>query len=1199
MSLEPALDEPVKARAEFSLNNSYLQEEGIILLTGIQALVRLPLDQHRADKRQGLSTATLISGYRGSPLGSFDLALQKARKLLAEHQVVFIPGVNEDLGATAIFGSQLANRLPTPRYDGVLGMWYGKAPGVDRSGDAFKHANFTGVGRYGGVLAVAGDDPVAKSSTIPSHSEAALYDAKMPILYPGTVQEILDLGRLGFELSRYTGCWVGFKIVTDVADGFATVEVSPDRILIRDPGFFYNGAPWRPSQNSTLLTPFSLYLERELVEGRLEAAKWFAAANGINRITVPTPDAWLGIVAAGKTYYDVREALQQLGLDDERLHRYGIRLLKIGMLYPLEPGIINTFARGLEEIFVIEEKRSFIELFLRDVLYNQADRPRVVGKQNEHEDFLVPAHGELDADKIAPLLAQRLARRIPLESVDAGLCDVARTQAVQPPITLSPLPPAAARTPYFCSGCPHSRSLRMPEGSLVGAGIGCHTMLLLMDQDNVTGITHMGGEGAQWVGAAPFSGVPHSFQNLGDGTLFHSGTLAIRQAVAANANITYKILYNAAVAMTGGQAAEGGLSVPALTRLLEVEGVKRTIVVSADVAQYPRDARWGSGVEIWERERLEEAQQFLRKTPGVTALIYDQECAANLRRKRRRGQVPDPPLRVFINEAVCEGCGDCGVKSNCLSVVPVETEFGRKTQIHQYSCNRDYTCLQGDCPSFITVIPEIVSHAARRNSPVDYGLLEQELPDPQRKVSSTCNIYMMGIGGTGVVTANQILGVAALLDGKHVCGLDQTGLSQKGGPVVSNLKILDRPRDLSNKVTAGEADVYLVFDLLTGTTDANLSRARPDRTFAVVSTSCVPTGAMVRSTEVRYPDAEWLTERIEAHTRAEERVYLDANRLAEELFDSQMPANLLVVGAAYEAGLLPIAADSIERAIGVNGVEVELNRLAFRVGRRLIAHPEWASSLDGPRKAGSEAQEAELTPQAQALIDQVGALGELKRLLEIRVPELIAYQDLRYAREYVEFVKRVFDAESRLLDSQAALHPGARAAARLSEAVARYLFNLMAYKDEYEVARLHLMPAVSEEVARQFGEGARIRYQLQPPLLRAWGLRRKIGFRSWFRTVFRLLVWMRRLRGSALDIFGYTHMRRVEHALIGEYRAVVEQALALLDPQTYETVVQLAELPDLVRGYEEVKLKNVERFRGQVQILQQQLEDVASAHRGV
>jgi indolepyruvate ferredoxin oxidoreductase len=826
----------------FSLDSKYTLAEGTIILSGIQALVRLPLDQHQADQRHGLNTATLISGYRGSPLGALDFALQRSQKILQDHHVVFMPGVNEDLGATAIFGSQLVNLMPDPKYDGVLGIWYGKGPGVDRTGDVFKHANTAGVGRYGGVLALAGDDPTAKSSTIASHSEIALYDAQMPTLYPGTAQEILDLGRLGFELSRYTGSWVGFKIVTNVADEFSTAEVSPDRITVIDPGFTYNGRPWQHTQNPALLAPHSLNQEREINEGRLEAAKLFAAANGLNRITVSGQDARLGIVSAGKTYYDVREALQQLGLDDEALHRYGIRLLKIGMLYPMEPAIVREFAQELEEILVIEEKRAFIELFIRDILYDLPERPRVVGKRDEQGNFLVRADSELDADGVVEILAKRLDSRIPRELIERRL---AILQTPPPPITL----PMVARTPYFCSGCPHNRSTIVPEGSLAGGGIGCHTLAIMMDR-NMIGFTHMGGEGAQWAGAAPFSNISHIFQNLGDGTLFHSGSLAIRQVLTTDTNITYKILYNSAVAMTGGQHADGEMPVPELTRALQAEGVKRTIVLSHDANKYASGARWAGNVEVWDRDRLDEAQRILREVPGVTALIYDQSCAAELRRKRKRGLAEDPPTRIFINEAVCEGCGDCGVKSNCLSVFPVETEFGRKTQIHQSSCNKDYTCLQGDCPAFITVIPAETGNGSSHKQQMKIYRVDRELPEPQLKVPQAGNIYMMGIGGTGVVTINQILSTAALIEGKHVRSLDQTGLSQKGGAVVSSLKILDRPVEVSNKVAIGEADAYLVFDVLNGTTAENLSRARPDKTIAVVSSSEIPTGAMIKSTEV-------------------------------------------------------------------------------------------------------------------------------------------------------------------------------------------------------------------------------------------------------------------------------------------------------------------------------------------------------------
>ena len=1150
-------------KQDFSLDAKYRQEEGLVFLSGIQALVRLPLDQHRADMRRGLNTATLISGYRGSPLGGFDQTLERNPDLLREHHVVFISGVNEDLGATAIYGSQLAAMFPKPKYDGVLGMWYGKGPGVDRTGDIFKHANYAGVSRTGGVLALAGDDPLSKSSTIPSHSEIALYDAFMPVLFPGNSQEILDFGRLGFELSRYSGLWVGFKIVTNVADEIGTVQVSPDRIVIADPGFEVDGRPWIAKQNPLLMPPWGLETEREIHYERLEAAKVFAAANGLNRITVPTPDAWLGIAAPGKAYYDLREALRELGLSDEDLRRHGIRLLKIGMLFPMEPGIVREFSRGLEELLVVEEKRAFCELFIRDVLYNQAVRPQITGKYDLEGRPLVPADAELDADRIAQIVAKRLERKLQLPSITSR---VALLEAMRE----RPAPATLARQPYFCSGCPHNRSTLIPEGSMAGGGIGCHGMALLMDR-RTFGITHMGGEGAQWVGIAPFTNTTHLFQNLGDGTFFHSGSLAVRQAVAAGTNMTYKILYNSAVAMTGGQDAAGAMPVPEMTRWLEAEGVRRILVVADDPDKYPTDTRWGPGVEVWDRDRLDEAQRLLRDTKGVTALIYDQRCAAEKRRLRKRGKLADPNLRVFINEAVCEGCGDCGVKSNCLSVHPVETEYGRKTQIHQSSCNKDYSCLNGDCPSFLTVVPL----GAPKKKDKRVFKVDRALPEPSLKVPRDARIYMMGIGGTGVVTVNQIVGTAALLEGRHVLGLDQTGLSQKGGPVVSHLKLADEPIVASNKLGAGSADCYLGFDVLVATALTNLDHASADRTIAVVSTSQIPTGAMVTSTEVHFPESSGLLAAIDRFTRKDENIYLDALGLAELLFDDHMASNMIVLGAAYQAGALPISAAAIEEAIVLNGVSVSMNTHAFRTGRQLVADPAWAKTLKKHRVGEAAAVTAQLSTEARSLVEATGATGELRRLLEIRVPELIAYQDARYARPYVEFVAKVRAAE-------AAMVPGET---RMSEAVARHFFKLMAYKDEYEVARLHLRNDLGAALAEEFPGGVKIQYNLHPPFLRAMGFKKKIKLGTWFDGAFRLLYAMRGLRGTALDVFGRAEVRRVERALIGEYRASIEKALAGLSPESYEKAVKLAALPDVIRGYEDIKLRNVEKFREQVKAL--------------
>lgn len=1148
-----------KSPADFSLGDRYTLEAGRIVLSGIQALVRLPIDQHRADMRKNLNTGTLIAGYRGSPVGGLDMILEQQANLIAQHNIHFIPAVNEELGATAIFGSQTANLLPNPKYDGVIGMWYGKGPGVDRSGDIFKHANLTGVGKNGGVLAVAGDDPSAKSSTIPSHSEVALYDALMPTLYPGNVQEILDFGRLGFEMSRYSGLWVGFKIVTNVADEYSSAVVSPDRIQIVDPQFTINGKPFTPTQNTALLAPYSLQLEKEVHEARLDAALAFARANNINQITVPTEDAWLGIISAGKTYYDVRQALMEIGLSDADLERHGIRLLKLGMIFPIEPDILNDFAEGLEEILVIEEKRAFIEMFCKEALYGKPNAPRIVGKKDDTGRKLVKADSELDADDIVRILARRLEERVRIPQIEQRLTEI----AILPDLGTIPI---LSRQPYFCSGCPHNRSTVVPDGSLAMAGIGCHTMALLMDRDT-TGVTQMGGEGVNWVGASFFSNTNHVFQNIGDGTFAHSGSLAIRQAIAVGANITYKVLYNSAVAMTGGQDADGIMAVPEMTRMLHAEGVQKIIVVSSDPSKFSPQAKWADDVQVWDRDRLEEAQETLRNTPGVTVLIYDQECAANLRRKRKRGYAADPSLRIFINEAVCEGCGDCGVKSNCLSVQPVETEFGRKTQIHQSSCNKDYTCLEGNCPAFITVIPDENQPAKQQKMFV----VDRDIPEPIRHVGDNSNVLLMGIGGTGVVTSNQIIGTAAVLDGFHIRALDQTGLSQKGGPVVSNLKITREPVEISNKIANATTDAFLVFDVLTATSPKNLVRANPNRSVAIVSTSKVPTGAMVRDTTVAFPEKDRLLEIINRQTMAGDNVYFDATGLAESLFDNHMMANMIIVGAAYQSGLFPMSAESIEQAIQLNGVKVDMNRNAFRVGRLAVADPEWLAGLELDTRSKIEIK-PELSPTAQKLVDSVNADGELQRLLDIRVPELIAYQNETYAQQYVVDVKAVYEKEQSICPDDTAL----------SEAFARYLFKLMAYKDEYEVARLSLKSEVHNALTEQFGANATMHYNLHPPILKMFGLKKKIKFGKWFDNAYRMLTRMKGLRGTAFDIFGYDHIRKIERALIPQYRQLVFDALDDMTADTYTRVVKLAQLPDMIRGYDEVKLKNVDRFWNEV-----------------
>jgi indolepyruvate ferredoxin oxidoreductase len=1143
---------------DISLDDKYVLEEGRILLTGLQGLVRLPLDQHRADRRRGLHTGTLISGYQGSPLGGLDKELARNRSLVEEHHVRHVPGLNEELGATSAWGSQLAAQLPGATYDGVLAMWYGKAPGLDRAADSLRHGNFVGVSRTGGGLAIVGDDPGCKSSTIPSASESLLASLQMPVFFPGNVQEVLDLGLHALACSRASGLWSGFKIVTSVADAVATAAVAPDRVMPVMPTVEWNGKPYEHVPNGNLLAPASLDMERTLLGPRTELALAYARENGLNRIE-GAERAWLGIVVPGKTYYDLMHALRELGLDGRALERAGIRVLKLGMISPLEPQIAREFARGLDEVLVAEEKGPFVETLLKQALYGSADAPRILGKQDERGEPLLPRELDLDADLIGRAVAARLgARGIRIDSVETRLRKLAEIHGR--PAEL----PMAQRTPFFCSGCPHNSSVKAPEGTLVGGGIGCHTMVLLNPEGKgeITGITQMGGEGAQWIGMAPFTDDSHLVQNLGDGTFHHSGSLAVRAAVAAGVNITYKLLYNEHVAMTGGQAIEGQLSVPDLTRWLELEGVQRIIVTAEDTSRY-RGVQLASIAEVRDRKELLSSQQELAGVEGVTVLIHDQECAAELRRQRKRGTAPEPAERVWINERVCEGCGDCGQKSNCLSVMPVETEFGRKTQIHQASCNKDFSCLEGDCPSFLTVVP---GEKAKHRTPE----LDVKLPEPKRLVGDAdFGVRMMGIGGTGVVTVNQVLGMAALLDGLHVSGLDQTGLSQKGGPVISDLRITREPLPAASKMPAGSVDLYLGFDLLGAASAKNLLTADRERTMAVVSTSAVPTGRMVIDTEERFPELAAQLDKIDAATRSEHNLYLDAQQLSERLFGDHMMTNTLALGAAYQRGLLPVSGEALERAIELNGAAVEKNLAALNWGRAVVAAPNAVEAATRPPEAVEAVRELTDVEREIVALAVNGDHGELRRLAELRVPELVAYQDAGWARRWAELVRHVHVSEQERTPGHS----------ELAEAVARQLFKLMAYKDEYEVARLHLDAVERAKLSAEFGADARVHFMLHPPLLRALGLKRKLKLGRWFVPAFRALYRMRRLRGTRLDPFGLAKVRRVERELIDEYEGMVAEALGLLTPETHDTAAELLELPDVIRGYEEIKLRNVVLFR--------------------
>tara|TARA_B100001146_G_scaffold4602_1_gene4140 strand:+ start:70852 stop:74379 length:3528 start_codon:yes stop_codon:yes gene_type:complete len=1159
-------------KTNFSLNDKYTLFEGRVILSGIQALVRLLLDQHRADLIKGINTGTLVSGYRGSPVGTLDINLVKNKKLLDEHNVKFIPGVNEDLGATLIYGSQMAGMVSNVKYDGVLGMWYGKAPGVDRSGDIFRHANFLGVGKNGGVLAVAGDDPSCKSSTLPSQSEPALFDAMMPIFYPGNVQEILDLGRYAYEMSRYSGLWSGFKIVTDIADGFGSAFVDPQRVNITIPDFTYNGKPWKHTQNAKLVGHHSLPTEKEIHLGRIKAAKHFLASNPINKITVQGNQDKFGIITAGKTYYDIIEAFESLGWTTDYLNKAGIRILKLGATFPVDSAMINQFSNGLDEIFVIEEKRSFIEMLVKEEMYNHSNKPIIVGKYDENNKNLIPGYGELTADHLAKILFNRYSKKMNIESTNTKiniLSDIDNRVYAQ---SLS------TRSMYYCSGCPHNTStVKLPEGDdFAFGGIGCHLMAMFVDDGKAFGTTQMGGEGAQWAGMEPFIEKEHMFQNVGDGTFFHSGSLALRQAVAANSHITYKILYNRAVAMTGAQAPDGALDLPELTKYLKSEGVEKIIVTTDDTSAYNsiEKSRWEKDVEILHRDNIIDAQKKLKAIKGVTVLIHDQSCAANLRRLRKRGLAHEPKERIFINEAVCEGCGDCGVKSNCLSVQPIKTEYGRKTQIDQPSCNKDYSCVDGNCPSFLKVIP---SEKQDKRVLPEINLQSSKIPEPKKANTKIGNIFMLGIGGTGVVTVNQIISTAAFLENKKVIALDQTGLSQKGGSVVSHLKILEQENeDCSSRVANGESDAYLVFDLLTGSNPKNMEKLNVKRSISVISTSEIPTGDMVRSTKSEYPDAEHMIGLIKEFSK--KHVLLNATELSEHFFGSNMQANFIVIGAAYQSGAIPIDATSIEEAININGVAIKNNTDAFNIGRTLISDPLWIESMSLYRTGDLNPTPA-VGKEAKKIIDSIKPDKDLRNVLEYRIPELIDYQNIKYAKEYAMFVKKVYKAEKK-----------ERSASILSQNVAKYLFKLMATKDEYEVARLSLKAELDMALSQEFGTSATVHYMLHPPFLKGLanipllnripGVKSKLALGSWFRPFYMLLKHLKFIRGTRFDLMALfsSDVRKADREVLDHYKSHIINNLSNIGNGKYEKLISFSVLPNHVRGYEEVRLESMKTY---------------------
>ena len=1145
-----------------SITDRYREDPGRLHLTGIQALARLPIDLRRIDRQAGRDTAAFISGYEGSPLAGYDMELERNRTLLDEFDIVFRPGVNEELAATAVQGTQLAGMQPDKRVEGIIGIWYGKSPGLDRASDAFRHNNMMGTHPEGGALALVGDDPAAKSSTVPGASELLLADLGIPTLYPSDPQEALDFGIHGIAMSRACGLWVALKIATNVADGSGTVDIDTQRVQPVIPDRVVDGAPYRHEVTAQILQPTLGRLEKSRDGARLEIARRYAADNELNRITHSTPSDTVGIIAPGKTYLDLRQALRTLGLDDDELARRGVRLLHLGMIFPLEPTVIGKFSDGLSHIIVVEEKRPIIETAVKDLLYGTENPPTVVGKRLPNGRPFFPLDGELDPDSITTRLAGRLISFGSFPTVDRWLLD-SRQSSTR--IEL----PLLARTPYFCSGCPHNVSTKTPEGVTVGAGIGCHGMVSLMDPvqvGSVIGMTQMGGEGAQWIGMAPFLSRKHLIQNLGDGTFHHSGSLAIRASIAAGTNITYKILYNSAVAMTGGQQPGGVMSVHAICAALTAEGVRRIIVTTDDTKRY-RKEKLPRNVELWHRDRLIKAQEELAKISGVTVLIHDQECATELRRKRKRGLVAEPVERIVINERVCEGCGDCGRKSNCLSVQPVGTEFGRKTRIDQSSCNKDYSCLDGDCPSFLSVEPGSKLAVRPSSQPLD----TPDLPEPEYELPSSYTVRITGVGGSGVVTLSQIISTAATLAGRHVRTLDQTGLAQKGGAVVSDVKFTLDPLDQGSKASNAECDLYLGCDLLVAADTRYLTATDASRTTAVVSTSEVPTGQMVIDTSVDFPDVAKVSERISREV-AQHRL-VDARDLAVRLLGEDQFANLLLTGVAYQIGALPVSSEFIEEAIALNGVKVESNVRAFRYGRLFIADPlSFENTLRAA--AGTSRRQTPADKRSVALARTVAATrgSELERLMSVRVTELIAYQSVSYATKYTEFVEQAREIEARRVAGSD----------ELTQSVARNLYKLMAYKDEYEVARLSLDPEVRHTIAAQFGPDAKVSYRLHPPALRAMGMKKKIVLGPWFTPAFRALAGLRRIRGTRADLFGLAHVRRVERELIVEYQALIRNLLKELTTENLHLAVEIAELPDMVRGYESIKLAAVERYRSRI-----------------
>jgi indolepyruvate ferredoxin oxidoreductase len=1130
-----------------TLDDKYERQSGRVFLSGTQALVRLPLMQRARDAAAGLNTAGYISGYRGSPLGGYDLQLTAAQARLNAAQILFQPGVNEDLAATAIWGTQQVPSLPGAKVDGVFAIWYGKGPGVDRSGDPIKHANRMGTSAHGGVLVAFGDDHPGKSSTIAHQSEQALAANGVPVLYPAGVQEYLDLGLHGFALSRAAGVWVGFKCVNETVEATATVEVDAARVTIVAP----HGVPLPPSGVHARLAFDPMGDEVRLARFKLPLAQAYVRSNGLDRVThgADAAPGGLGIVAPGKSWLDVVAALAALGLDAQRLRTLGVSVYKPALIWPLEPEGLTAFARGRSELLVVEEKAAFIEPQAAHCLFNlpSGERPRLSGKRDPDGAALLCADVAFEPLAIARVIGMRLralgradaALEHRLAELDGRLA-AAETRRAR----------GSGRTAYFCSGCPHNTSTKVPEGSLALAGIGCHTMALYMNRSTLPP-TQMGGEGMTWAGIAPFTEQRHAFQNLGDGTYFHSGLLAVRATVAAGVDLTYKILYNDAVAMTGGQAVEGHLSVAEITYQLRAERVQRIAVVSDDVGKYGPAPGFAAGVSVHDRRELDAVQRELREVPGVSAIIYDQVCAAEKRRRRKRGRMPEPTRRVLINPLVCEGCGDCSAEANCVSIQPLETEFGRKRAIDQSGCNKDYSCLNGFCPSFVTVDGARLRRPKVRD--LDAALLAALPPPPVAAPSAGINLLVTGIGGTGVVTVGAVLGMAAHLEGKHASIYDMTGLAQKGGAVLSHVKIAaDTQAIVAPRVGLGEADLVLGCDLVVAASADALRSIDPGRTRVALNTHLVPTAAFQLRPDVDFQVPELIAD-LEATAGAARVSRVDATGTALALLGDTLGTNLFMVGFALQQGWLPLALASIERAIELNGAAVDFNRRALALGRLAAAEPARV---------------------AQLRADAAGAAPAVRgTAVDTRSAFLTEYQDAAYAARYRRFVERAAAAEMHVV-------PGAT---QLADAVARYYFKLLAYKDEYEVARLYSGAEFARQLDATFEGSYRLKFHLAPPALwrasRARAAPQKREYGGWMLAVFGALARFKFLRGTPFDPFGRSAERRTERELIREYESLVEGLLAGLTPERHALAVEIASIPEQIRGFGHIKERHLRAAR--------------------